>query len=94
MDYVMRTTATLRKLGGSVVIAIPPAFLDNLNCVVGDRVDLALNNGLLEVRPQKKRLTLAERLKMFEAAVSARTEAERQADREWDGAPSQGSELL
>ena len=90
----MRTNATLRKFGGSVVIAIPPAFLDNLNCVVGDRVDLSLNNGLLEVRPQKKRLTLAERLKMFEAAASARTEDERQDDREWDGAPSQGRELL
>ena len=90
----MRTTATLRKLGGSVVIAIPPAFLDNLNCVIGDRVDLALNNGFLEIRPQKKKLTLAERLKMYETAVSSRTEAERQADLEWDRAPSQGRELL
>lgn len=34
-------TATLRKLGGSTVIAIPPVFLDALNCNVGDQLELS-----------------------------------------------------
>ena len=38
----MSNTVTLRKLGGSTVVAIPPAFLDSLKCSIGDEMELRL----------------------------------------------------
>jgi antitoxin ChpS len=83
-------TTNLRKVGGSVMLAVPPALLDILHLTVGSTVGLAVDHGCLVVNPNPRpRYTLEELLVQcdFSAEISAE-------DREWlDGGPV-GSELL
>jgi antitoxin ChpS len=83
-------TTNLRKVGGSVMLAIPPALLDVLRLRPGARVGIAVEGGRLVVAPQKRpRYTLDELL----AACNPKA-ARGKADREWlDGGPV-GGELL
>ncbi|MFN7834820.1 MAG: antitoxin [Burkholderiaceae bacterium] len=85
-------TTNLRKVGGSVMLAVPPAFLDQLNLQVGATVGLAVDYGCLVVNPQPRpRYTLAELLAEAEAAgVYPRPKEER----EWIDAPPVGRELI
>jgi antitoxin ChpS len=55
-------TATLRKVGGSTVMAIPRAMLDQLNVSAGEKVALDIQDGKLIVAPeaQKPKYTLAQ----------------------------------
>ena len=56
-------TTNLRKVGGSIMLAVPPVFLDQLNLQVGATVGLAVNHGCLVVNPSPRpRYTLAELL--------------------------------
>jgi antitoxin ChpS len=43
----MRTT--LRKVGGSVMLAVPPAILDLLDLTAGSSVGIAIDNGRLVI---------------------------------------------
>ena len=47
-------TTNLRKVGGSVMLKVPPALLDILGLRVGARVDIAVENGRLIVEPSKR----------------------------------------
>ena len=38
-------TTNLRKVGGSVMLAVPSALLDLLNLGAGARVDIGIENG-------------------------------------------------
>ena len=52
---------SLRKVGGSVMMAVPPALLDLLHIGAGAKVGLAVDNGRLVVDPQPRpRYTLDE----------------------------------
>ena len=54
-------TTNLRKVGGSVMMAVPPALLDLLHLGAGAKVGLAVDNGRLVVDPQPRpRYTLDE----------------------------------
>ena len=54
-------TTNLRKVGGSVMLAVPPAFLDQLHLQAGATVGLAVDHGRLVVEPKPRpRYTLAE----------------------------------
>jgi antitoxin ChpS len=56
-------TTILRKVGGSVMLAVPPALLDILNLRPGAKVGLTVQSGRLVVeRQQKPRYHLAELL--------------------------------
>ena len=56
-------TTNLRKVGGSVMLAVPPAFLDQLHLHAGATVGLAVDQGRLVVNPSPRvRYTLAELL--------------------------------
>ncbi len=58
----MRTT-NLRKVGGSVMLTVPPALLDVLRLQPGAKVGIAIEDGRLVVEPQpRRRYTLAELL--------------------------------
>jgi antitoxin ChpS len=82
--------ASLKKVGGSVMLTIPRAFLDQLRLDAGARVDLAVDGGRLVVEPARKpRYTLAELLAASDDA--SRPAAE---DRAWADAPPAGRELL
>jgi len=49
----------LRKVGGSVMLVVPPAILDALNLGGGETVDLHLENGrLIIAKPLKVRYSL------------------------------------
>lgn len=83
-------TTSLRKVGGSVMLAVPPAFLDQLNLQAGATVGLAVDHGCLVVDPKPRpRYTLAELL-----AVSDYSQPQLAEDREWVDAPAVGGELL
>ncbi len=56
-------TTNLRKVGGSVMLAVPPALLDILRLRPGVQVGIAIESGRLVVEPQQRpRYTLDELL--------------------------------
>jgi len=80
----------LRKVGGSVMLAVPPALLDVLRLSVGAKVGLVVNDGRLVVEPQNRlRYTLEELLAQCDPSVEVTVE-----DREWREGESIGVELL
>jgi antitoxin ChpS len=80
----------LRKVGGSVMLAVPPALLDVLKLKAGAAVGVAVDGGrlVIEVAP-KARYTLAELL-----AVGDDPELPYLEDREWIDAPAVGKEII
>ncbi|WP_310539067.1 antitoxin [Phenylobacterium sp.] len=80
----------LRKVGGSVMLAVPPVLLDLLNLKVGTAVELAVDGGRLvvEVSP-KPRYTLAELL-----AASDYSGQAAELDEDWVGGQPVGGELI
>ena len=83
-------TTNLRKVGGSVMLAVPPALLDVLHLTAGAKVGLAVDNGRLVVEPSARpRYTLAELLAQCDPSADLTAE-----DRKWLDAKQVGSELL
>lgn len=59
---------SLRKVGGSVMLAVPPAILDMLRLEVGATVGLAVDGERLVIQPQNKpKYTLDELLAQCDA---------------------------
>ena len=83
-------TTNLRKVGGSVMLAVPPALLDVLQLRPGAKVGLAVRGGRLVIEPrQRPRYTLDELL-----AQCNRKARRGPQEREWlNGAPA-GRELI
>ena len=85
-------TTNLRKVGGSVISAVPPAILDLLHLQAGATVGVAVADGRLIVDPKPRpRYTLAELLAEAEASGAYPLSAE---EREWIDAPPVGKELI
>ena len=85
-------TTNLRKVGGSVMLAVPPAILDLLHLQAGATVGVAVADGRLVVDPMPRpRYTLAELLAEAEASGAYPLPAE---EREWIDAPAVGKELI
>ena len=83
-------TTNLRKVGGSIMLAVPPALLDLLHLSAGAKVGLAVDNGRLVVEPTPRpRFRLADLL--AEAADVYPLPAEQ---REWVDTPAAGKELI
>lgn len=81
-------SATLRSVGGSVVMAIPKRILELVSLQVGSRVDIDVQQGRLIVVPQpKKRYTLSELLAQCTPSLPVTDE-----EREWLDAPAVGLE--
>lgn len=83
-------STNLRKVGGSVMLAVPPALLDALDLKVGTKVDIGVENGRIVVFKRKKpRYTLKELLDQCDDNLPFDDE-----DRQWlDSAPI-GKELI
>ena len=80
----------LRKVGGSVMPAVPSAFLDQLHLQAGATVGITIDRDYLVVTPKSRsRYTLAELL-----AASDYSQPQPVDDREWVDAPAAGGELL
>jgi antitoxin ChpS len=81
---------TLRKVGGSIMLAVPPALLDILGLRPGAKVGLAVEKGRLIVEAQQRpRYTLDELL----AQCNPKARRGRE-DREWLDAKPVGGELI
>lgn len=64
----MVATATLRTLGGSVVMTIPKSILEQTHLRSGSQVDMEVRDGRLVVEPRAKpRYTLTELLARCDA---------------------------
>ncbi|MBI1905649.1 MAG: antitoxin [Rhodocyclales bacterium] len=82
-------TTSLRKVGGSVMLAVPPAILDLLHLQAGATVGVTIDGGRLVIEPQRPRYTLDELLAQCDASVEEGPE-----DRVWLDDKPAGSELL
>jgi antitoxin ChpS len=83
-------TTNLRKVGGSVMMAVPPALLELLHLQPGATVGMAVDHGRLVVDPKPRpRYSLDELLAQCDATVEPTAE-----EREWLDAKRFGGELL
>jgi len=83
-------TTNLRKVGGSVMLAVPPAILDLLHLQAGATVGLDVDGGRLVVEPTPgSHYTLDELLARCDASAEVSEE-----DRAWLDDKPVGSELL
>jgi antitoxin ChpS len=83
-------TTTLRKVGGSVMLAVPPALLDILRLRPGAQVGITIESGRLVVEPQPRpRYTLDELLAQCHPKAARAKE-----DREWLEDGPVGAEIL
>jgi antitoxin ChpS len=83
-------TTNLRKVGGSVMVSIPPAVLDLLHLKAGSTVGLEVDGGRLVIDPMPQpHYTLEELL-----AASDYSEPLSDEDRAWVDAPAAGREIL
>ena len=83
-------TTNLRKVGGSVMLAVPPVLLDQLHLQAGATVGLAVDGDRLVMQPRPKpRYTLDELLAKCDYSQPMTPE-----EREWIDAPPVGRELL
>ena len=84
-------TTTLRKVGGSVMMAVPPAILDLLRLEAGATVELAVDGDRLVVeRRLRPRYQMEELLAQCDVEATQVRSAEEQ---EWLEAPAKGREL-
>lgn len=83
-------TTNLRKVGGSVMLAVPPAILDLLSLAVGAKVDIGVESGRMIVKPRTRpKYTLDELLAQCEGIDTPSTE-----DRAWLETKPVGRELI
>ena len=83
-------TTNLRKVGGSVMLAVPPALLDLLKLRAGVKVDIGIKDGLLIVAPRiRPSYALDELLAQCDETAPAD-----EGDRAWLEAKPVGNELL
>lgn len=81
---------SLRKVGGSIMLAVPPPLLDLLSLRPGSRVGVAVQNGRLVVEPQRRpRYSLNELL----AKCNPRAPRSKR-DRQWLSDRAVGRELI
>jgi len=83
-------TTHLRKVGGSVMLAVPPALLDVLHLSAGANVGLAVDSGRLVVKPSMRpRYTLDDLLAQCDPSAELTAQ-----EREWLDAPVVGWEVI
>jgi antitoxin ChpS len=88
-------TTNLRKVGGSVMLAVPPALLDILHLQPGAQVGIGVEGGCLIVEPRHRRrlYTLVQLLARCDSKGGKKVRRSK-AEREWlDGKPA-GREMI
>lgn len=82
------STATLRTVGGSVVMAIPKRLLELVDLQAGSQVDINVQQGRLVVAPlRKKRYKLSELLARCDPTLPIQAD-----EQDWLDAPAVGLE--
>ena len=83
-------TASLRKVGGSVMLAVPPALLEMVQLQSGATVSITVENGRLIVEPEiRKRYSLQELLAQCDLSAPMPGE-----DNQWTASAPRGQELI
>lgn len=79
------SVSQLRRSGGSLILTVPGAFVEQNNLKAGAPVELTIVGDTLQVRPRRSRHTLAELLRNTpgDAEVAG-----------WDAMPRAGGEML
>lgn len=80
-------TVSLRKVGGSTMLAIPPALIQSLN--LGQQVNISASNGRLIIEPVKPKYNLEDLLTQCDKNAPLDTECQ-----SWLDSPTVGQELL
>ncbi len=86
------THSRMRKVGGSVMVAIPPALLDSVGLKADSPVDITVREGELVILPaqrRRRRYTLDELLAQTDPVLERTAE-----DEAWLNMPSVGREQL
>jgi antitoxin ChpS len=91
-------TTNLRKVGGSVMLAVPPALLNVLQLQPGAKVGIAVESGrlIVEARP-RPRYTLDELLAQCDPKARRSKQGSKRAskqEREWLDSKPVGGELI
>lgn len=82
------STATLRAVGGSVVMALPKRLLELVHLQAGSKVEIGVEQGRLTITPQKKpRYKLADLMAQCDPNVPLNAE-----ELEWMNMPEVGLE--
>jgi len=95
-------TTSLRKVGGSIMLAVPPALLNVLQLQPGARVGIAVQSGRLVVEPRPRpRYTLDELLAQCDPETRRSKQSSKQSskqgskqEREWLESKPVGGELI
>lgn len=91
-------TTNLRKVGGSVMLAVPPALLNVLQLQPGTRVGIAVESGRLVVEPQpRRRYTLNQLLAQCDPKARHSKQGSKRVskqEREWLDSKPVGGELV
>ena len=83
-------TSNLRKVGGSVMLAVPPAILDMVQLQSGSTVNLMVEDGRLMVSPEhRKRYSMQELLAQCDTSAALPAENDG-----WTDAAPVGKELI
>ena len=83
-------TTNLRKVGGSIMLAVPRALLEILHLQPGAKVGIAVESGRLVVEPQpRRRYTLDELLAQCDPNAPRAKE-----EQEWLDSKPVGGELI
>ncbi|MBX9573039.1 MAG: AbrB/MazE/SpoVT family DNA-binding domain-containing protein [Candidatus Obscuribacterales bacterium] len=83
-------TTNLRKVGGSIMLSVPPALLEQLHLQAGSTVTISLDGNKLVIESSPKpRYSLAELL-----ASSDYSEEQPESEREWADTSNAGRELI
>lgn len=81
---------SLRKVGGSIMLAVPPALLEVLNLQAGATVGITVESGRLIIAPQEQpRYTLHELLAQCDASAELSED-----DRQWLDGERVGDEMV
>ena len=84
-------TSTLRKVGGSVMLAVPPAILNLVQLQSGSAVSISVENGRMVVEPEvTKRYSLQELLDQCDLSAPMPDSN----DNRWTTSAPQGRELI
>ena len=88
-------TTRLRKVGGSVMLAVPPALLDILRLHPGAKVGLAIESGRLVMEPQHRhRYSLDELLAQCNPKARRPKGRAGKQDLEWLNSKPVGGEII
>jgi antitoxin ChpS len=82
--------ARLRKVGGSVMVAIPPAVLDELKLTPDSNIELSVKAGQVIIDPKRRpRYTLDQLIKEGRKAKNLKFK-----DKAWLSMPRAGREII